>query len=395
MNPSRLAVVTSRFWPISGMSQLMTSELAIGFKQMGYQVDVLTSRWEHHWSKSFCFRGLNVTRLPQPSMGPWGNFRSHRALTRSLTHSNYDVALVVGLSELLEPAVRSLAKTKTKVVLRLDDSTDSSQLLPHSFARKTLSAVSNVDLIIATLPVIQQRLIAAGIDAEKIRVVPDGAFSIETNNKTVDQQSAARLALCDAHPILAMDPSAPLIVTGVPLNGDGGIYDLIHAWKPVSHRFPNARIWLLGDGPQGKTVWSQITKSNLVYSAIMPGFFDSLDDIFCAADVYVHPSRDEVGHSFLTQAMAGGVCPVSTDDLGGHIKDGVNGLVVSRQSPEELGEALSRLIKNRTLSTELGMAAQATTMANRSFESTLKLIHELLFEHATATTAASTCEPIN
>lgn len=386
MSQLRIAMVTSRFWPVSGMSQILAGDLAVGLREAGHDVEVITSRWEHRWGKLFVFQGVTVHRLPVTSNGPWGNFRTQRALVRYLNQGQWDAVVVFGLDEHFETAAKTLARSATKLILRLDDSMDPSHLVSQTLNRKTVGLIKNVDAVVCTNSAIRDAMVSAGVAGEKLHLIPDGVPDNGELQRSMNQQSSSRLALSDAHPVLATDPAEPLVLTGVPLNGDVGIYDLIQAWRPVVKDYPHSRLWVIGDGHQGRHVWSQITSSNLVYSVIMPGFFDNLDDVFRAADFYVHPARNMTGHAILTRAMASGLCPVTTDSLGGLVKNDVNGKIVAPQNSQDLTTAMLQLIEDGNLKNRLGLAA-AEVIASCSFRQTISRYQQLIRQ-------SSSCEQV-
>ncbi|MDB4778034.1 glycosyltransferase family 4 protein [bacterium] len=380
MNRTRIALVTSRFWPISGISQIVSGELAVGLAHQGCEVEIITSRWEHNWSKLFNYRGVTVNRLPISSSGPWGNFRTQRALTRQLNR-NWDAAVICGVDDHFEPSVRVLAKTDTRIVLRLDDSVAPMELWAQKVNRKMIAALESVDNIVCTNSNLRDRLLAIGVDRNKIHIIADGVPSNDHEGKIGREKSPFRVALSDAHPVLAIEPDEPLVVTGIPLNGDAGIHDLIQGWKLVARRHPRSRLWVIGDGSQGRAIWEQITESNLVYSIIMPGFFDCVDDLFMAADVYVNPARDVTGHACLTRAMACGVCPISTDNIDGLIENDVNGVLVARQDSAQFSNAILSLMEDRDRLERLSQAARDTVSRELPFQNTItqyqKLVHPI------------------
>ncbi len=388
MNRTRIALVTSRFWPISGISQIVAGELAVGLVQQGCEVEIITSRWEHNWTKLFNYRGVPVNRLPISSSGPWGNFRTQRALTRQLNR-NWDAAVICGVDDHFEPAVRVLAKTDTRIVLRLDDSIAPMELWAQKINRKMIAALESVASIVCTNPNLRDRLLAIGVDRNKIHIIADGVPPNDHEGKIGSERSQFRVALSDAHPVLAIEPNEPLVVTGIPLNGDAGVHDLIQSWALVARRHPRSRLWVIGDGPQGRAVWDQITEANLVYSIIMPGFFDCVDDLFMAADVYVNPARDVTGHACLTRAMACGVCPVSTDDVNGLIENDVNGVLVSRQDSAQLSKVILSLMEDRERLESLSQAAKDTVSRDLPFKKTIAQYQKLLHP----VSDKSSCEP--
>lgn len=387
MSQPRIALVTSRFWPISGIPQILAGEIAVGLRDSGFHVEVITSRWEHNWNQSFTFQGIPVHRLPVSSSGPWGNFRTQRALTKRL-NDHWDAAIIFGVDDHFEPAVRVLSKTDTRILLRLDDSIAPQQILADSLDRRTVTAIQNVDNVVCSDSNLCARIVASGVERGKVHMISDGVVVRSEQLRTGQEQSQFRLALSDAHPILAIEPNEPLVVTGVPLNGDAGVHDLIRAWELVARRHPRSRLWILGDGPQGRDVWEQITQADLVYSVIMPGFFDCVDDLFLAADVYVNPARDVTGHACLARAMACGTCPVSTDDLNGLIENDVNGVVISRQDSRQISSSILDLIDEPQRRERLGAAAKQTVVRDLPFEKMIAEFVQLIQQ----TSDSSSCE---
>jgi glycosyltransferase involved in cell wall biosynthesis len=138
---------------------------------------------------------------------------------------------------------------------------------------------------------------------------------------------------------------------------DQGVCDLVKAWKLVQRQHAMARLWIIGESKGSKRVWDEILEQDLVYTAIMPGFFDQISEIFQAADVYVHPTRAGLDCCLLESARAHGVCTISTathaelSDLSeaaktSHERDPPfihcreSGLRVPRHSPESLAASI-------------------------------------------------------
>jgi len=179
--------------------------------------------------------------------------------------------------------------------------------------------------------------------------------------RSLARQSGSRAALSDAHPILQIEPHQPLVVTCMSMVKDYGVRDLVKAWKVIQRQHVTARLWIIGEGKGSKRVWDEILEQDLVYTAIMPGFFDHLTEIFQAADLYVHPTRTGLECCALEAARAHGLCTISTatrDRMIEVAKDGreidsddsatdlpfvhchEKGLLVPRHSPETLAESI-------------------------------------------------------
>ncbi len=146
---------------------------------------------------------------------------------------------------------------------------------------------------------------------------------------------------------------------------DRGTIDLVDSWKHVLSYVPGAKLWLLGDGTMGSQIWQRIVGLNLVHSVIMPGYFDDLEDLFFAADLYVHPGRTEAFCECLPRAMATGLPPIVTDTrwVRAMIRPDHNAWVVPRQNPQAMAEAIVHAIQHSDVRKTLGEQAKAAVEA--------------------------------
>lgn len=384
MNPSmpqRIAIVMRRFWPISGPTEHFAADLGDHFSAAGHQVRLFTAAWQKDWPGECSFREFEVRRLNRPSSGPWGTYRYQRALVRELDHYRPDAVLMFGNGEDL-PVVRKLVGDSASCVVRVDH---------RAVSQKSRSTQKSLRLDLAdavlcdSLRTRNELVLRKAILPRKVELVSDGVEFLDSHQRSLLQQADSRTALGDAHPILQVDPAQPLVVTGAPMNGDGGVCDLVKAWRIVLESFPKAKLWILGDGPRSRKVWDTISDLDLIYTAIMPGYFDDLDEIFQAADLYVHPMREPVNCRCLLEAIAKGVCPLVTntsmepipkrDSEGRRIGQTIQvqrdatGIVAPQGNPSALGEAITMALRNSDRRTQLGTEAatqfEAATELNR------------------------------
>lgn len=365
MKPERIAIISRRFWPISGPSEHFIADLADHFSRCGHDVTVLTAAWQKHWPEDCSFREFSLQRLSRPLSGPWGTYRYQRALNRALETFQPDSVLMFGPGEDLA-SVRKFVGDHVRCVLRVD----------HRHLTKNRAATRNLRLDLASTVICdslrtRNELIARKIPLPSdVRLQVDGIPFDPDHKRSLVQQANSRSAVGDAHPILRIEPAQPLVVTGAPIDGDGGVDDLVRAWQVVLESFPRAKLWLLGDGPRSRKIWETIAAKKMVYSAVMPGFFDDYSELFQAADLYVHPMRQPVNCHCLLAAIANRVCPlVTTSSLEPirtldpdhpemiHVKKDVNGIVAPAGNPVALGEAITMALRNGNLRTRLGNAA--------------------------------------
>ena len=362
----RLAIVTRRFWPHCGPVEIGVGEIAAAIRRAGHDVEILTVRWEKSWPRNFSFREVDVTRLGRPASGPWGMYRFVRTFSRHIRDSNYDGAIVFGLSDESWAAIRSCVK-KIPVTVRIDYNDLNPQGLTQ-FNSRQLSALQSVTRILVDSQHTRECLIRHNdISTDLISVVPACVEVDPSYQRTLVRQNAARMALSDAHPILMVEAAQPLVVCGSPIFGDSGMFDLVEAWKLVLRRFPQARLWILGDGAKARQVWEFICDLNLANSIVMPGYFDDLSDVFQAANLYVHPLRSDGGCSCLVRALACGVCTIATATRATTelIDKNVNGWLTTADNPTALAEAIGLGLNSSDLRDRLGRAAIAR--ANEQF----------------------------
>jgi len=177
----------------------------------------------------------------------------------------------------------------------------------------------------------------AGLPTEKLVIVREGILPPDQPDTAFTSRTVARQAVCNAHGMLTINPEQPLLVCGALMDGDKGMLDLVQAWKIVLRKIPAAKLWITSQGTRSRKVWDAITSKNMIDSVIMPGQFDSYNDVFRAADAYLHPLRGSFGCSMLTRAMMSNLCPIG--------------------NPENLASVIVQTIRNPIERLQIGLAA--------------------------------------
>ena len=362
------AIVTRRFWPLAGSTELAAGDLAAALSDAGHAADILTIRWERNWPSHFQFQESPVTRINRPASGPWGSFRYLRNLNQAISDILFDGIIVFGLGD----EAWSIAKAfggKIPILIRIDNHFLGSMTGQPPLNSRHLAALTAAERILCESPWTADRLrlhpaVASPNISPKIFVTPEPIRIGSDLERTPAQQGSSRIAVSDAHPILMIEPTQPLVVCGAPMNGDHGMKDLVNAWPRVLKRYPKARLWIIGEGKKSQKVWDRINDKHLVNSAIMPGSFDDLDDIFQAADLYVHPLRSDESCSFLARAMTAGVCPIVTNTRATRelVQPDVNGIVVDAGDTSSLTEAMLLALDDNELRDRLGRAGARSTL---------------------------------
>ena len=76
------------------------------------------------------------------------------------------------------------------------------------------------------------------------------------------------------------------------LRRSNGLMTLIDAWPEVLAGCPEARLWLIGDGPLRDALNDRIRDLQLQSKVVMPGSFDEVADVLSAADAAVCPTPE-------------------------------------------------------------------------------------------------------
>lgn len=373
MTPLRLALVTRRFWPLVGGAEMVMANLAEELTRQGHQVQLVTAQWHPDWPKQISHRGIPVVRLPNPSVRGWGTVRYMMALGRWLrsNQSQLDAVYISMLKHSAVVATSRLQGSKIPVILRAEGAGETGDCAFHdsaNFGHRIRRTCQQADGFVAPSQQIFDEMISSGFDREKIRFIPNGVKVGPM--RSAEQRRAARSALAAANPILTLAESAPLVVFTGRLHPGKGLTKLVRAWTYVLQRFPMARLWLIGEGPQEGELASLVGAMGLQSRIILPGAFDTVEDVLAAADAFVLPSLHEGMSIALLEAMAAALPCIVSDIPGNRIlidhKD--TGLVFPVDDVISLAGSLIRVIENQQLAESLGHAARSRVIRHFSLE---------------------------
>ncbi len=149
-----------------------------------------------------------------------------------------------------------------------------------------------------------------------------------------------------------------------------GIYEIITAGKILKNQGLKFNIELVGPIYEDTKILNKfITEYDLQENITVGGHIDSretLRDKYCSSEIFVFPSHYEGFPVALLEAISSGLPCIGTN-VGGIpdiLDNGGCGIVIEKESPERLAEALSKLIKDRSLREELGKKARERAVEN-------------------------------
>lgn len=197
-----------------------------------------------------------------------------------------------------------------------------------------VSFCREVDLVIAPSAGLRDVLRGFGVDVP-IEVIPNG---IELGPFRHPAQPVPRERL-------GFSESDVVLVYVGRLGPEKNLTFLIRAFAGLVVAFPNARLLLVGDGPERDNLEDRIASSGLGSKVVFTGMVDyhELPGYLAACDAFVTASVTEVHPLSLIEALAAGLPAVGVESPGvaDTIVDGVNGYL----APHDLAAYTAKLAR--------------------------------------------------
>jgi glycosyltransferase involved in cell wall biosynthesis len=159
-----------------------------------------------------------------------------------------------------------------------------------------------------------------------------------------------------------------------------GIEYLIKAFKIVKTKSPESKIKLLlvGEGTQRKNLEDLATELNLYSDIVFIGYVnsDEVENYHNMLDIYVAVSLQE---SFGVAVLEASACgnPVIVSNVGGLpevVDDGKTGIIVEKENPYQLANAIIELITNPNLRIEMGINGRKKVLNEYNWINSVKLM---------------------
>lgn len=142
--------------------------------------------------------------------------------------------------------------------------------------------------------------------------------------------------------------NAPILVTAGRLAAQKDLPTLIHAFRLVREILPDARLLIVGEGPERQTVEKLVTTNGLGEHVVLTGFQSDVRPWMAIGSAFVVPSVFEGGPLTLFEAMRLGIPTVSTPVgiVPEAVHDGENGYIVPCGDAPAMSEAIVSIIGN-------------------------------------------------
>lgn len=194
---------------------------------------------------------------------------------------------------------------------------------------------------------------AYGIEPEKLVVIPEPIDLADWRRRFANA------------PVRTTSP--PVVLAVARMYPRKRLEDLLTAAIPLQNRIPDVRIRIVGEGPEFARLQAQHAQLGLGETVALLGEVSrgSLAVEYAGADCFCLPSVQEGFGLVFAEAMAAGLPIVAcrAAAVPEIVEDGRTGLLVSPRRPDEIAEALARLLQDHDLRKDMGAAGMRKVAA--------------------------------
>lgn len=193
--------------------------------------------------------------------------------------------------------------------------------------------------------------------AQGIRNVELWPKAVDTDGYSPERRSRKmRARLSDGH------PEAPLVIYVGRLSAEKSLDRLAPIMRKVRERVPNARLAMVGSGPQADDLKKLMDPAFTTFTGYLSGA--DLQSAFASGDVFAFPSVTETLGLVALESFASGV-PVVGARAGGIpfvIDEAKTGYLVEPEDYDAWAERIALLLDDDALRTEMGHTARSEAL---------------------------------
>jgi glycosyltransferase involved in cell wall biosynthesis len=356
---TRVLFLAESFHPVLGGGETHVLRLGSALVAAGDAATVVTRRGEPSWPAEEVVHGIRVVRVPPSGPGRTGKFLMIPAAFRAVLREarGHDALVVRGTRVLGLPGLVAARASSLGVVMQPETNGELSGEAwtwgkawgagPAGRLARALFATRNrllrdADAFVAMSRAIREEMLAAGVPAERIALLPHGVDTERFRPAEPGERAAlrARLGLPDG--VLAA-------WSGRLLRGKG-LETLLDAFARAAGDVPGLRLLLVGSGEgQALSVDDDLRRrareAGLAERVVFTGRVERVEDVLRAADLFVFPSVFEALGIALVEAAACGLPAVAsrTGGIVDVVDDGRSGLLVGPADATALAEGLRAL----------------------------------------------------
>lgn len=336
----RLAVVTETYPPeINGVA-LSLGRMVHGLRERNHDIQLIRPRQlptdqaaKNPGFDELLTGGLPIPRYPNLRMG----LPAKRVLINQWLHQRPDLVHIITEGPLGWSALQAAAKLKIPVCSDFRTNFHSySQHYGIGLLKKPIVAYLRKfhNRTLATLvPTEQLRGELAGAGFRNLQVISRGVDTRLFEPKRRDPELRRRWGAEGRIPVVLHVGRIAAEKNLIALNG---------AFTTIRKRCPEARLLLVGDGPEAGNLRSQWPDA--IFTGMLRG--ETLAAHYASADIFLFPSLTETFGNVTLEAMASGLPVVAFDyaAAGQHIRHGSNGLLAAFGNNSEFAAAAATLV---------------------------------------------------
>lgn len=376
-----IVMLMRKFYPLTGGYQNQALRLATELrKKNGFRVHVVTQRhgnlspYEVHQEipihRVFAFRSGHLAACSYLVSAFFWMMRNRGRF--HIIHANRSSSgLVAGL-------IGFMLRKRVLYKLTRGDEIDAKGLRSGLLGRVKVGCLRlTVGKFVSLTRRTEEDLLTLGVPLARIARIPNGV-NFEDRLKHYDRDRIRAE--------LSWGPEAKVVTFVGRLVHAKGVDWLLDIWKIVSDVEKQARLLIVGDGPDRPALSARAAALGIRDAVTFVGRQDDVYRFLAASDVFVLPSRLEGISNALLEAMSQGLPVVAADDqLGGNrsvITEQGGGIIIPLGDTETFAQSLLALLRDQRLRTEMGRWARQNVEESFSIESVarryVEVYHELL-----------------
>jgi hypothetical protein len=318
-------VITDRFWPCADDAALAVLHWAEQLIDDGVDVEVLTPRWHLSWPERATCRRVKVHRVGPPPTSNWSSSLHYKATLRWLqaTALRYESIVIDSAAGLLLYLSGRLEHPRRLAVIRITRPATPPQWVngagngqpPPLLEIDThlVGAWRRLEGLIVPQAAWQRPLVAAGLASDRLWSLPWWGASPLPRSPEISRTARATLAAIS--PDFHVSPSCQrLAVCFDRFDSRSQLPRLLTAFGSLIDRFPNARLWVIGEGPQLPNFYESIRDRSWHHHIQFFSAFDDVTELLQAADLILLPTADSSQHYFLPTAITTGLPWLATSE---------------------------------------------------------------------------------
>jgi glycosyltransferase involved in cell wall biosynthesis len=190
------------------------------------------------------------------------------------------------------------------------------------------------DRVIAVSKAVAQSMARRGIPQNKLRVVNNGTLGSPRTRQLQEYQP--------------MPLQRPAIATVAGMYRRKGIAELIEAFAQIAADFPDAHLYLVGNGPDREMFEAQAQSTAVSDRIHFEGFQSEPQRYLLATDIFVLASHREPFGLVISEAREAGCAIIASnvDGIPEALDDGQAGMLVLPSNSQSLATALSQLLRD-------------------------------------------------